>query len=198
MNDNDYSLTKEVSGETINSWSKRNYIGKELQERLVKAGALIIPNEGYGDSNDIYYFPEGTEYLVSFLQKNNKEDQYIDICIEEDNYKELAQHAGLLIIAGVIATKICAPLLVNLISEYIKKRLGSRANDTTVKTSLTVSNVNEGKSICLTYEGPASTYENIMLGAVKEILKEEGKSSPELKTINTTSDIEVNDGGKQS
>jgi len=50
-----------------------------------------------------------------------------------------------------------------LISEYIKKRLGRRASNTTVKTSLTISKTNEGKSNRLNYEGPASTYKNIIL-----------------------------------
>jgi len=198
VSDTDYSLTKETSDETIESWSKRSYIGRELQGKLETSDALIIPNEGYGENPDVYYFPEGTEHLVSFLQNNNEGDQYIDICIEEDDYKELAQHADLLIIAGAIATTVFAPILVNLISEYIKKRLGRRASNTTVKTSLTISKTNEGKSIRLNYEGPASTYKNIMLGAVKEVLKEEGESSTETKMIKTPSDSKGHDGSKRS
>ncbi len=191
MSDKDYSLTKETSNESISTWSKRSYISKELQEKFVRAGALVVPNEGYGDSDNIRYFPEGTEHLVSFLQRNNKGDQYIDICIEEGDYKELAQHADLLVIASAIATTICAPILVNLISEYIKQSLGSRASDMTVKTSLTITDSNNGKSISLTYEGPASTYENIMLGAVKEVIEGEGESPPSLKRIDKAPDTHI-------
>lgn len=182
MTDKDYSLTKEIIDETIESWAKRDYIGKELQEKLVKADVLIIPNEGYGD-DDINYFPEGTEHLVSFLQRNNRGDHYIDICIEDSDYKELAQHSDLLIIAGAIATTVFAPILVNSVSEYIKQRLGKRADDTTLKTSLTITNKSNGESINLTYEGPASTYENIMIGAVKEIIEGQGEIPLELKKL---------------
>src|SRR5215213_10162141 len=98
MSDKHYSLTKETSNDTIESWSRRSYIGEELQAKLAKADALIVPNEGYGEKSDVHYFPEGTEHLISFLQRNNHRDQHIDICIEESDYKELAQHHDLLII----------------------------------------------------------------------------------------------------
>jgi hypothetical protein len=141
---------------------------EELQAKLAKADALIVPYEGYGDKRDVRYFPEGTEHLISFLQRNKNGDQHIDICIEESDYKELAQHYDLLIIAGAIATAVCAPIFVNSVSEYIKQRLGNRTNDTTLKTSLTVSDDKVGKSVSFTYEGPASTYEKAMLGAIND------------------------------
>jgi len=196
MSDKDYSLTKEESSETIESWSRRSYIGQELQAKLAKADALIVPNEGYGEKGDIHYFPEGTEHLISFLQRNNHGDQHIDICIEDSDYKELAQHYDLLIIAGAIAKAVCAPIFVNLVSEYIKKRLGSRTNDTTLKTSLTISDAKEGKSVSFTYEGPASTYEKVMLGAIKDAGLEEGELPPTVKSINAAPDIEVDNESK--
>lgn len=197
MSDKDYSLTKELTSETIEAWSNRSYISKELQKKLARADALIVPNEGYDDDADLRYFPEGTEDLVSFLQRNIKEDQYVDVCIEEGDYKELAQHADLLIIAGAVVTTIFAPLFVNLVTEYIKHRVGKRADDTTVKTSLTISDRRNGKSITLTYDGPASTYEKIMLGAVNESVKElEGESPPALKRISAAPKVQAKNEGK--
>ena len=191
MSDKHYSLTKEASSETIESWSRRSYIGEELQVKLAKADALIVPYEGYGEKGDVHYFPEGTEHLISFLQRNNHEDQHIDICIEDSDYKELAQHYDLLIIAGAIATAVCAPIFVNLVSEYIKQRLGSRMNDTTLKTSLTISDDKEGKSVSFTYEGPASTYEKVMLGAMNDPGLQGDELSPTVKRIHAAPDIEV-------
>jgi hypothetical protein len=186
MNDKAYILTKKPSNETIESWSKRSYIGKELREKLVKADALIIPKEDYGDDADMRFFPEGTEHLISFLQRKEG-DQYIDICIEEGDYKELAEHVDLIVIAGAIVTTVCAPVLVNLISEYLQQRLDKRASETTVKASLTISDASSGKSISLTYEGPASTYKGIMLGAVKEAITEGGEFVSEPKVIGKAS-----------
>jgi hypothetical protein len=192
MHNKDYSLIKENSDETIVSWSKRHFIGKELQEKLEKADALIIPSEGYHDDGDIRHFPEGTEHLLSFLQRNNRGDANIDICIEDTDYKELAQHADLQIIAAAIANKLGAPVLVNLISEYIKQRRGRRIEDTTVKSSLTISDVNNGRSISLTYEGPASTYETIMTGAVKEVINEVSNLHPASRMIGNAPDNQTN------
>jgi hypothetical protein len=196
MSDKDYSLTKEKSNETIESWSRRSYIGQELQAKLAKADALIVPYEGYGEKGDVHYFPEGTEHLISFLQRNNHGDQHIDICIEDSDYKELAEHHDLLIIAGAIATSVCAPILVNLVSEYIKQRLGSRTNDATLKTSLTISDDKSGESVSFTYEGPASTYEKAMLVAIKDGGLEEGELPPTVKRINVAPDIKVDNESK--
>lgn len=196
MGDKDYSLAIEASDETIESWSKRSYIGDELREKLVKADALIVPNEGYGDDGDIRHFPEGTEHLISFLQRNSGGSEHIDVCVEEEDYKELAQHAGLLVIAGAIVTKVCAPVLVSLISEYIKRRLGVRASDTTLKSSLTVSDAGSGKAVNFTYEGPASTYESVMLGAIKEALQEGGVARPSAGNPTAPPAIEVGNESK--
>lgn len=189
MEDKHYNLTKEESNETINSWINRDYIGEELREKLEQATALIVPNENpHTGMSHTPYFPEGTEHLVSFLENSNTENQNIDICIEENDYKELALHADLLTIANVIVTMFGAPIIVKLVADYISKRVGSRKDDTTVKSSLTVTDANSGKSINLTYEGPASTYEKVMFGAIEDILPEISESSSEIKKIGSNSE----------
>ena len=196
MNTDDYNLTQEVSNETISSWAHRSYISEELQAKLENVGALIIPTEGYAGRNDVLHFPEGTEHLVSFLQANNKpEDPKIDICIEDGDYKELAQHADLISIASAIVNKIFAPTLVNLISEYLKRRLGKRTEEAVVKASLTVSDMNSGKSINLTYEGPATTYEKVMLDAVKGVLEQQ--IMPAQATMMIDASSEIKSGGNE-
>lgn len=177
-------LTKESSQESIRTWAARSYVGNRLREQLKNADALIVPNEGLGDQEELVYFPEGTEEVLRFLQSSASDGLTVDIVIEEKDYKELSLRADWLMIAALVVKVGVAPILVGLLSEYIKKRLGNRIDNTIVKSSITVSDEETKRSVAITYEGPASTYREVMGKAVKNMSLP--ADPPSVKRISTS------------
>jgi hypothetical protein len=143
----------EPSKETIRSWATRPYINAELRERLERSNVLVVPEESYA-GKDIVFFPEGTEQLVAFIKGRTPPSLSIEVCIEDSDYKELSRYADLVIIASFVATSLMAPLVVNLVTEYLTRRLGRREKETNVRWSLTVQDEKTGRSIEYKYEGP--------------------------------------------
>lgn len=170
-------LVVQDSQESIQTWTSRSYISDELREQLSKANVLVVPNEGYGDRADLVYFPGGTEELFHFLRESVQENLFVGICIEDEDYKELVLHVDLVIIAGFVVTSLVAPLAVDLIAEYIKRRVGKREAETEVRSKLTVCDEITGRSVHFSYEGPASEYRDVMVNAIQEPSEQKGLAS---------------------
>jgi hypothetical protein len=161
------------SKESFQTWVNRPYIGAALREQIQKANALIIPTEGYADRDDVVFFPVGTEELFRFLRSSKHENLEIDICSEDADYRELARHSELLIIASFLVTAIVAPVVADLIADFIKRRLGSREKESTVKSEIIIQDEQTERSIRISYEGPASDYRETMAKAILNL-----KSTP--------------------
>ncbi len=58
----------------------------------------MIPTEGYAERPDLVYFPHGTGDLFHFLTEKPADNLMVDVCIEEEDYKEVALHADWVII----------------------------------------------------------------------------------------------------
>ena len=159
------ALVQESSLESIESWCNRPYIGDALRGQILKANVLLVPIEGFRERTDPM-FPQGTEDLLQFLRESPNEDIKADICIEDEDYRELALHFDLLVLAGAVVTLVVAPIVADLISEYIKRRLGSREPETIVRSELIVYDETTGRSVRLSYEGPASAYRDTMGNAI--------------------------------
>ena len=159
------TLVQEISRESIESWCNRPYIGDALRDQLLRANVLLVPIEGFRERTDPM-FPQGTEELLQFLRESPDEDIKVDICIEDQDYRELALHFDLLVLAGAVVTLVVAPVVADLISEYIKRHLGSREPEAIVKSELIVYDEISGRSVRLSYEGPASAYRDTMANAI--------------------------------
>lgn len=163
-------LIEEASTESFQTWIKRPYLGDSLREQLSKANVLVVPNEGYGERTDLVYFPSGTAELFQFIRESGKENISTEVCIEDKDYKEVALHADLVIIATFVVTSLVAPLAVDLIAEYIKQRLfGKREDETEVRAKLTVYDEKNGRSIDFSYKGPAPGYHEVMTKAISQL-----------------------------
>ena len=162
------NLVVKASDESISAWIKRPYISQSLREELSKANVLIVPNEGYHKRANLLCFPAGTEELLLFLREQREEGLVVDICIEEQDYKELPLHADWLIIADIMVRHIAAPLVVILIVEYIKRQSGKRMPKTEVRAKLTVQDEGTGRSVDFSYEGPATEFRDVMMNALEQ------------------------------
>ena len=89
-----------------------------------------------------------------------------EILIEENEYRELALHSDLLAIGAILVKLAVAPLAVNLIAEYIKRRLGSKKDDSSFEVTIFLSGDNE-KTKTLHYKGPVKDFEKTASSAIE-------------------------------
>lgn len=148
------------SSENFDTWINRKYISEELKNILRKANILLVPTEGFRSRN-IPVFPVKSEELLTYMKNTLPSDCKVDICIRDQDYKELALHADSVILANLVVTALVAPILVNIVGEYIKQKILKYDEKRRVKVSLTVVD-EEGKSKNLTYEGNAEDFGGII------------------------------------
>ncbi len=148
------------SSENFDTWINRKYISEELKNNLRKAKVLLVPTEGFRDKN-ISVFPVESEELFTYIKNTLPSDFKVDICIRDEDYKELALHADSVILANLVVTALVAPIVVNIVGEYIKQKILKYDEKRRVKVSLTVVD-EEGKSKNLTYEGNAEDFGGII------------------------------------
>jgi len=168
------------SQETIRSWADSSDISANLREGVLRADFLIIPSKGYLDRPDLLFFPEGTENLFRFLRGLQNSAFRVEICVEEEEYRELALHADLLFIASTIVSNACVGVAVKLISEYIQRKLGSRRQETNVKWDLIIQDDKNDRSVKVSYFGPASEYNTVVSQAIKKLF--EAQPNPQKRT----------------
>lgn len=162
---NKATLHIEETDETIDKYAKSIKSSQELRQRISQADALIIPSHKFG------HFPNQTAELFAFLKEVAPDNISIEIAAGEDEQDELMLHADWLLIAGIIVSDILAPLVVNLIWNYIESRRGRRIDQTEIHTELVVIDSNTGEAKRLSYIGPASEYRNTVLTALNSKLE---------------------------
>jgi len=148
------------SSENFDTWINRKYISEELKNNLRKAHILLVPTEGFRERN-IPVFPVKSEELFTYIRNTLPSDFKVDMCIRDEDYRELALHADSVILADLVVTALVFPILVDIIGEYIKQKILKYKEKRRVKVSLTVVD-EEGKSKNLTYEGSAEDFGGIM------------------------------------
>jgi hypothetical protein len=151
--------------DSFENWANRPYIADELRPQLAKSNLLILPTEQFREI-DYPVFPKGTEDLFVFLKENSPSTVHPEICINDEDYKELALHSALLIAGGFLLTSIIVPVVVNLISEYLKAKATSK--DDRVNIQLTVIE-NNGRAFKIKYEGPIPEFEQKVLPIITKL-----------------------------
>lgn len=165
MDETNWSIAESDQG--FDYWLSRDYISTELRQNLEGASLIIVPQEGFKDY-DKPVFPVGTEEFFHFLKDNEDKNIQADICVEDNEYRELALHAGILVIAGIVVTALVLPITVNLVSRYLEQRLWPNNKSNIVKHRITVIEKigDTTKAIDIKYEGPAVEYESSMRKAL--------------------------------
>lgn len=152
---------------SFETWFSKPYISPSLRSQLKNANLLIVPDEGIRETIGPV-FPEGTAELFRFLKECSEEGLISEICIEDNNYNELALHWDLVNVGTVVATLIVAPVAVNLISEYLKKWLGPKEEKTHIKFDMTIVE-SKNKSTHILYEGPAKEFKDTLSPVIKSL-----------------------------
>jgi hypothetical protein len=159
--------------ESFSTWIHKPYISEELRKQLEKANVLLVPKEGFRSYSGPV-FPVGTEEFLNYLREFSAKGINANICIEDKDYKELALHEAFLIISAFVVTSLVAPIVTDLISEFIKRRWmkEDKNKDNNIKIELTVVK-KDGSSASFLYEGPAKAFTKTVKPALISLAKQE-------------------------
>jgi len=160
-------------------WKSRRYVSEDLRKKLKNANVLIVPFENF---RDLPYpvFPVQTTELYHLIEDQHDSEIVADICIEDDNYKELALHADIIDIATLVVQCSVLPILTGMIANYLSKRLGNRIDKARVRAKLFVEK--ENQTTMIDFDGPATTFEKTIHSLFQENVGE-GISSQESKEM---------------
>lgn len=168
--DKEASLTIDDTDESFEAWADRDYISDDLSNRLKSADVLIVPREGFRDVGGPV-FPVKTAELFSHLDQNLPDDIEVEICIEDEDYREVALHHELVEIGTIFLTDVSLPIVINLLSDYIKMKWGSLFEDRGVRVILEVEDDSKSKSF--TYEGKPEHFSDISEQVMEEWKEDE-------------------------
>lgn len=152
---------------TIARMSKRDYLTNDITNIIKKANVLLIPNEIYADYP---VFPEKTISFYNYLKEKTKDNNIIvDVCIDNENYKELEMHDAVVILSSIILQEPFYSIIVNVISNYIYDLMKAKGEKTlTIKTDIFVEK--DGETRKIHYDGPAKEFNQTMKSIKKNIL----------------------------
>ena len=184
--------------ETFESWLEKSFIDDELRRILVKSSILIVPYENLRDTK-IPPFPVGTENVLRYFQEHLPQEQAIDICISDEDYRIFEFNSHYKKIGKFVVLVVAIPAFVNVLSSYVydtfikmdetKPQIQVIDNSTYnttinhistltdkkylepthIEFSVTVIDT-DGVSKNISYEGPATEIDNV-LKALKEYEK---------------------------
>ena len=152
---------------TIEEMSKRVYLTSDTASTIKKSNVLLIPNETY---TDYPVFPENTTSFYNYLKEKTKDsDIILDVCINDEDYKELELHDAVVILPSIILQEPFYSIIINIISNYIYDLIKKKGEKSlTVKTDILVEKNGETKKIY--YNGPAEEFDKVMKSIKKNIL----------------------------
>lgn len=145
-----------VSDHGFAYWLSRPYVGDATRAALASAAVLLAPDEGHGTAPGPL-FPNQTDELLAVMADSLPQDMRIAACVDDDKYKELGLHSALVILATFVTTKILAPIVVIVASDYLKKRYSPETNPVVrFRLIATEKNGEDERAIEISYEGPLS------------------------------------------
>ena len=137
------------------------YFPKDLEEDLKNANLLLLPYEGFKATTGPV-FPEQTMEFYNFMKKFDSNDLIGDICISDEDYAELELHAELITLASMIVKMAVLPLAINLVSNYLDRKIQERNHKTDLKVKVNITVVDGDKSKSISYEGDANKFEETL------------------------------------
>ncbi len=161
----------EASNEDTAYWAARPYLCEETRAKLPKADVLVVPQEDFR-GEDIVLFPVRTDEFYGFLKEQLGEKYSVELAIEDDGYKELALHSGLIILGTLVLTRLIAPIVVKVVSDYISQRLKGEAKKEAAQVRFEMivqeQTADRIRAVKISYDGPALDFLPAMQEAIKQ------------------------------
>lgn len=150
----------EDAPDTLQSWKEIESLSSETKKLIQPAKILFIPwrfNRSGIDSS----FPVKTEEFYSFFKERMENKEDVEICVNENEYKELALHADYIWLGSIIVSSIIVPVFVNLLSEYLKNRLLKNDSTNIIQIDVIIDcrSINKEDTKKFSYKKPLSEFE---------------------------------------
>jgi hypothetical protein len=161
-------LVVEVRDSTVsrNYLIGRPWVDATLKDALSVADVVFVPWETFRDIEQPV-FPTGTIELFQSLQDSDVASLTTEIAVPDELYSEVALHADIIFLPTLLVGSVVVPVAVNLISEWLKKRLLERATDADVKFEMIVEEPN-GATKSVRYEGPVAAFESLVNAQLRQ------------------------------
>ena len=140
-------------------WRSRPYLRAETVGRLANANVLIVPYEDVPSASGPVFSNLAPD-LLDFIKVANPGGLIAEICIAEEDFQDLLLHGRLISLGKLAVAFGVAPLLINLLSNYVQKKLDG-GQQATVRCEITVVEAG-GRATKIAYNGPAETFERLM------------------------------------
>lgn len=164
------------SDSTFDYWLDKSFVPDSLRTQLAKANVLIVPQLGYLDYKGPL-FPTGTEEFYHFLKEQDSEEFVVDICIDDDQFKSLARLHDEFYLPTMIIVPAVAHIFAHYVIRFIDDRLRSGASKTVIKSEVIIQDPETDKSVKVSYEGPASEYDEFVGSTLRLVESEQDLKS---------------------
>ena len=158
--------------------------GPELksQDNLV----LIVPSDLSGRYEGIA-FPGGTRELFRYLRECAGNQATVEATVRDEEYREFQFLSVDIILPTLyVAETVLVPMVIGMLSDWIRRhRRSAHDRDKDPKVKSEVHFDHNGRLRKLNYEGPVSTYENILLEVFR---KQQMPTPPDENNDDTTAD----------
>ncbi len=120
MTDNRFEVTD--TSDDFSIWISKDFIPEAIKADLATCQVLVVPEIGFRDY-DKPLFPVGTESLLAQLRRGLGPAVKVDICINDDDYAELALHSDTARLGRFVVLVVVLPLFLNVLGNIIHDKL---------------------------------------------------------------------------
>lgn len=156
-------VTIQTSTFFIDDFIASSGISRGVLEEVKSAELVMIPMSDFREIG-VPLFPNLSEELYAFINRNNPEGTKVSVCIDEENYKELVLHHSVLHVATWVGEKVLLPQLIKWVVDFAKSKWGE-----TAKTEVHFKMILTDEKKEIEYKGPATEMSGVLLEAIKKM-----------------------------
>ena len=148
MNTNEVLTSiKEDVTQGLQYWKKSEELSNEVRQELTDANVLFVPLKGERDGEDSIdsgkVFAPDAEQFFKYLLDSDKKEIKADMCVNDGEYRKLSLYAEpitLTVIGTIVISSIIAPVIKDLILDYIRKNRSESSKNSEFRITLIIDN----------------------------------------------------------
>lgn len=134
-------------------WCERPYLTDELKHRLSLCPIVLIPREKF-PGHDGPVFADETQQVFEYLTEHLPTGLSAEVCIEEEDYKEVALLHDWLQLGEFLVKEFALPTVVGLLVAWLGTRLMKPGLNVSVSFTVERDEAGTKKATTLSYQGP--------------------------------------------
>jgi hypothetical protein len=127
----------------LSYWKHNEKLSCQVREEISPANVLFVPlNDDSGIPTSA--FAPNTEHFVNYLRRSGRDDLKVDLCVnDDDEYRILGLYSDpitLTSIGTIVISSIIAPVIKDLILDYIRSLNRQSEQDSTFQINIIIDN----------------------------------------------------------